>query len=117
VRGDLASEPREEPFGEVVELALERNLAAVIDGGVEAEEIEPLRRRGDGGQFLAVASQDGFLEAGRQIRRERDVTEVVHRWVVAEKAERCSVRVFGDRRQSSVCVRPIDPVERIEPVR
>ena len=75
VRGGLATRSGEQSLVEVelrVEVRLECHLAGVVHRGVESEEVELLRSRGDRDQLVAVAPEDGF-GAGREVRRERDL--------------------------------------------
>jgi hypothetical protein len=55
--GGLKPKEANSPLVEVeflVEFGPEGDLAAVVHGGVEPEEVEPAVRRGDGGQLLTA---------------------------------------------------------------
>jgi hypothetical protein len=99
VGGDRVALPREQALVEVefpIEFGLEGDLATVVDGGVEAEEVELVGGAGDGGQPLAAPLQDGFdggtglAVSGIEPGRERDLAQVVHRGVPADEIKRRS---------------------------
>jgi hypothetical protein len=71
---DRASRSREEPLSEIVEFGLEGNLAIVVYRGIETEEVELVRGRGDRRQRGAVPPQDRLLVVGREIRCEGHLT-------------------------------------------
>ena len=94
MRGHVAAGPGEQALVEVellVQLGLERHPAVIVDGRVEAEEVEHSGvGLGDRRERAAAAAQDR-LAPRLELGGERDLPAVVHRGVVAEEVEPVAV--------------------------
>src|SRR6266567_1094572 len=100
-----------------VELRGERDLARVVERGIETKRTEPSSGRGDGGHRRAVSAEDRDVVI-RQECGERSLTRVIDRDDIAsEELELRFRRVLGDDGDHSRPVHAGDHVPRAEPIR